>query len=339
MSILIRQYNLASKCLYLLSARRCLITAGSSITSTKKCPKRRAESNKPEQGASTNPTKAEVNATTAKSSPGADLVTAARAKLLKESGIELRSRLASVGLATQGTKASMADKFLSHVQSVASKPFPSDVFSLDMGYLNIGITHIKITASRTKPMLALTKWELVNPDLPPVYNVHNYAAGAINIVTQHLLPPTASNQPQHMAYIIERQHWRPSTAMAHILQRVRGMEAMIFAILLDRTSHSPHHVTVESVQARSVMDHLGYNLLSNSASKKKRAITLVKNWLDGSKRVDRDLAELTYSEAHVKMFEATSKKDDLADSLFMAVAWIEWRLVALEYGRKELGMT
>ncbi|TPX35561.1 hypothetical protein SmJEL517_g02042 [Synchytrium microbalum] len=261
------------------------------------------------------------------SSPNLDPLQATREKLLKEPAADLRARLGSVGLATQGSKSSMIDAFLSHVLEQSNKSFPATVIAIDLGYLNVGIAHISIGRRvKGKPtVLDLKHWNLVKPDLPPAYDTFKYALGAIDIVQRHLLE---ADRPT--SYVIERQQWRPGTAMAHTLQRVRAMEAMIFAILVDRAS--VNDITVDGIHARSMTGHFELQA-EKSERKKTQAVSLVRSWM--SEGINRETVTMKFRDEHIQTWESNAKKDDLADALLMGIAYIE-RLLLVEKYRSEL---
>ncbi|KAI8609534.1 hypothetical protein BC830DRAFT_1085414 [Chytriomyces sp. MP71] len=125
--------------------------------------------------------------------------------------------------------------------------------------------------------------------------------------------------PARARMAVERQHWRPGTCAAQAVLRCAAVEAMLFGLAHARG------FAVDAASPRAVARVHGIE--DTGKGKKRAAVEIVAGWLRACDRVEGASGVVVGAQTrlvipgHLRdVFEAARKKDDLADSLLIAVA-------------------
>jgi hypothetical protein len=252
---------------------------------------------------------------------------------------ELSDMLERCGLNVTGNKTEQSERLRQHFRNMLkqknSDSLLQPILSIDVGYRNIAYAVVT-------PSLELVDWQLTNIEVDSSYEPSTYAV-AVNQFIDAL--------PLHLGIgtcLVERQRFRSNNM--HIIPepvlRANVIEAMLHALLRKKNipveSVRPDHVAryfpqafdaaeLEAVTSESKSKtkstkksaKTGKRTKRKQKQKKNNSVTLVASLLNRN-----DV--LKCSESLREHFMDNSKRDDLSDCLLQAIAWLQWRLYALQ---------
>ncbi|KAJ3288169.1 hypothetical protein HK104_008318 [Borealophlyctis nickersoniae] len=240
---------------------------------------------------------------------------------------KLRTKAQSLGLPMTGTKAEIIYMIYQHVARTLSTPPPESIIAIDIGSVRMAVVHISVREAIPR----ILDWFMLNLQFPTQYDPRVFADECSRI-----LPKI----PEAPVCLVEAQYypttWIEGRALLQLPQgilNIRAIEGMLVGMLMQRQTRGSG-MTVESIKPAMVSKHFHLNLNSEKKKhspdggpivrsgnryrlKKTSAVQLVSKWLEDGERVDCP-PRLRDDFFHSK------KKDDLSDSLLIAVAWADW---------------
>ncbi|KAJ3410972.1 hypothetical protein HDV05_002949 [Chytridiales sp. JEL 0842] len=290
-----------------------------------------------------------------------DPIQRAAAELIKShTSPSLLTLSRSIGLSTPqpATKQVVSQKVAEHLYKYHLNPTlatPTSIIGIDVGVLNLGVCVLVPTTTTTttsssstshphSPSVKIAYWDLINlqqSESTP------FTLSSLSPLSSSMLPLLNTLTPflgKNSQILIERQSFRFHTASALPVVKSIMAECVLFGLLRGHLHHHNNNNssnnsnnnnnkqeqegTVRSVLPRSVGDHFSLNELSEN--KKRAAGMKVQEIFSEGRKVE-------VSKEMKGFFEGSKKKDDLADSMLMALGGWEWGQASLRESRVLFG--
>ena len=131
---------------------------------------------------------------------------------------------------------------------------------------------------------------------------------------------SVENLPTADAYVIEEQshRYRSKQGFLAVGMELRCLEAMVYVTLRHLRGESVHSLPPQRISSYFEIRK------SSSASKKTKAVKLVRDLIEGETRTPLG-SMVCVSQEMVEFFHSRKKKDDLSDCLLQALAVLDWR--------------